>query len=127
VRALHGQLAFDLDDYEPVVRKNHSARAEAIERCDENLAGEVHNFLALRTYASFSPAIAALRERFASLRDQVLDAIAGPRAEAREVQLAHELTRKLLDAALEQMKESARHARSEEYLGAEYQRFLENL
>jgi glutamyl-tRNA reductase len=127
VRDLYGVLAFDIDDLEPVVRKNLAARTEAIERCDEILVGEVHKFLALRTYAAFSPAIAALHERFGELRDEVLDAVAGSRAEPREVQLAHELTRKLLDAALEKMKESARRARSEEYLDAEYQRFLESL
>ncbi len=127
VRALTGVLAFDLDDLGPVVQRNLAARAVAIERCDEILVGEVHKFLALRTYAAFSPAIAALHERFGELRDHVLDKIAGARAEPREVQLVHELTRKLLDAALDQMKESARRARSEEYLDAEYQRFLESL
>lgn len=127
VRALHGVLAFDLDDLQPVVQQNLAARTEAIERSDEILVGEVHKFLALRTYAAFSPAIAALRERFGVLRDQVLDEVAGARAEPREVRLAHELTRKLLDVALDQLKESARHARSEEYLDAEYQRFLESL
>ena len=41
--------------------------------------------------------------------------------------LAHEITRKLLDVALDQMKESARHTRSAESLDREYQRFLEEL
>ncbi len=48
---------------------------------------------------------------------------AGPR----EAELVHDLTRKLLDVALDQMKDGARHARAEEALDIEYQRFLENL
>ena len=42
------------------------------------------------------------------------------------VQLAHEITRRLLDVALSQMKDSARRTRSEEALDWEYQRFLDN-
>src|SRR5205085_735459 len=41
--------------------------------------------------------------------------------------VAHELTRRLLDVALDGMKESARQTRSEEALDREYRRFLENL
>ena len=45
----------------------------------------------------------------------------------REVELAHRLTRRLLDASLTQMKDSARRTRSEEALDHAYQRFLEDL
>ena len=91
------------------------------------LTAEVHKYLALRTYASFSPAIAELKRRFDEASEEVLDQVAGDTADPKEVRLAHELSKKLLDIALDQMKEGARHARSEEALDREYQRFLENL
>ena len=71
--------------------------------------------------------IADLRRRFEEIREATLDAHAGARSDPREVQLAHELTKRLLDAALEQMKAGARSVRSEEALEIEYRRFLENL
>jgi len=127
VSQLHGVLKFDVDDLEPVVARNQKTRSDAGETSGEILVSEVHKFLALRTYASFSPAITALRQRFEEVREEVVDRVAGERADPREVQLAHELTRTLLDVALEQMKEGARRTRSEEALESEYKRFLKNL
>lgn len=127
VAQLPNLLSYDLDNLEPVIDENRKSRSDAIEQSAEILVSEVHKFIALRTYASFSPAIARLRERFEAMREEVIDHVAGERTEPREVQLAHELTRRLLDVALDQMKEGARGARSEEALDAEYQRFLENL
>jgi GTP-dependent phosphoenolpyruvate carboxykinase len=49
------------------------------------------------------------------------------RSDPKDVQLAHELAKRLLDVAMTQMKEGARQTRSEEALDREYQRFLENL
>jgi hypothetical protein len=68
-----------------------------------------------------------LRERFGAARDEALDQLAGPSASPRDVELSHLLTRKLLDVALAQLKDSARQTRSEAVLDREYQRFLENL
>jgi len=120
-------LLYDLDDLSRVVHENEKGRQRAVDGTNEILVTELHKFLSLRTYATFSPAIAVLRERFESVREDVLDHVSGARADPKDVQLAHELTRKLLDVALDQMKESARHTRSEEALDREYQRFLENL
>jgi hypothetical protein len=68
-----------------------------------------------------------MRERFEKTRDEVLDQVTGARSSPDNVQLAHELTKKLLDIALDSMKQGARQTRSEEALGDEYRRFLENL
>jgi len=68
-----------------------------------------------------------MRQRFEKVREEVLDSVAGARSDPRDLELAHELARRLLDVALAQMKEGARHTRSEESLDREYQRFLENL
>ena len=120
-------LVYDLDDLGRVVRENEDGRRRAIDAADHIVVTELHKFLSLRTYASFSPAIAGLRERFEKTREDVLDHVTGARSDPRDVQLAHELTRKLMDIALDQMKEGARHTNSEEALDREYQRFLENL
>jgi glutamyl-tRNA reductase len=127
VAKLDNLLLYDLDDLSRVVHENLRGRAEAIEGTAEILVSELHKFLSLRTYASFSPAIAAMRERFDHVRDEVLDSVAGARTDPKDIQLAHDLARKLLDVALVQMKESARTTSSEEALDREYQRFLERL
>lgn len=120
-------LVYDLDDLGRVVRENEKGRHRAVETADAIIVSELHKYLSLRVYASFSPAISVLRERFEKTREEVLDSVAGARTDPRDVQLAHELARKLLDVALDQMKEGARQTRSEEVLDHEYQRFLENL
>jgi glutamyl-tRNA reductase len=120
-------LVYDLEDLSRVVRENEKGRNSAVEGTHEILVTELHKFLSLRTYAAFTPAIAVLRERFERVREEALDAIAGTRSDPKDLQLAHEITRRLLDVALDQMKESARHTRSAEALDREYQRFLEGL
>jgi glutamyl-tRNA reductase len=120
-------IVYDLDDLGRVVGENEQERRRAIESVDTIIVSELHKYLSLRVYASFSPAITVLRERFEKTREEVLDAVAGARSDPRDVQLAHELARKLLDVALDQMKEGARQTRSEEALDREYHRFLENL
>jgi glutamyl-tRNA reductase len=127
VADIENLLCYDLDDLQPVVEKNRRGREDASEEVADLLVAEVHKFLSLRTYALFSPAIAELRRRFESIETEVLDSVVGDTAGAREVQLAHELTKRLLGTALQQMKEGARGARSEEALDRDYQRFLENL
>ena len=127
VTDLDGIIYANLDDLEPVVARNMKRRGEATELSTEILVSELHKFLSLRTYATFTPAIEELQRRAESLRDEVLDEICGSRVEPREVELAHRLTRRLLDASLTQMKDSARRTRSEEALDHAYQRFLEDL
>lgn len=120
-------LLYDLEDLSRVVRENEKGRHSAVEGTNEILVTELHKFLSLRTYAAFTPAIAVLRERFERVREEALDAVTGTRSDPKDLQLAHEITRRLLDVALAQMKESARHTRSAESLDREYQRFLESL
>lgn len=124
VRSIHNVLLHDLDDLQPVVEQNLEERLDAAAQSTPILVSEVHKFLSLRTFANFKPAITELRRRFDKTRELALDELTGGSAEAREVQLAHELTKRLLDIALTQMKESARQASSEEALDWEYQRFL---
>ncbi|TDJ70727.1 MAG: glutamyl-tRNA reductase [Planctomycetota bacterium] len=127
VAKLKNLLLYDLDDLEPVVEQNLERRHEASQKTADILTAELHKFLALRTYASFSPAITELRRRFEHVREEVLDQVSGETADPKSVQIAHELSKRLLDVALAQMKDGARRARSEESLDREYQRFLENL
>jgi len=127
VAELGNLILYDLDVLQEVVQKNLTGRNEATDSTASILVGELHKFLSLRTYASFSPAIAQMRERFEKARDEVLDQVAGAESSPDAVHLAHELTKKQLDIALDSMKQSARHARSEESLEDEYRRFLEKL
>jgi glutamyl-tRNA reductase len=127
VAQLGNLILYDLDVLQEVVQKNLAGRTEASDSSAGILVGELHKFLALRTYAAFSPAIAAMRERFERSRDEVLDHVSGSKSSPETVRLAHELTRKLLDVALDSMKQGARQTRSEESLTDEYRRFLENL
>jgi glutamyl-tRNA reductase len=127
IAQLDNVLLYDLDVLQEVVQKNLAGRSDATDSTAGILVGELHKFLALRTYASFSPAIAAMRERFESARDEVLDQVTGAQSSPEGVRLAHELTKKLLDIALDSMKQGARHTRTEESLSDEYRRFLENL
>jgi glutamyl-tRNA reductase len=126
LRSFDNVLLYDLDDLQPVVKQHLDERLDAATQSTPILVSEVHKFLALRTFANFTPAITELRRRFEETREKVLDEVAGERADAREVQLAHELARRLLDVALTQMKESARRTRSQEALDWEYQRFLDS-
>ena len=127
VGQLSNVLLYDLDDLGHVVERNLSNRKSALIDSDRILVAEMHKFLALRTFKTFTPAITSMRERFESVREEVLDNVAGGTAEARQVQLAHELSKRLLDVALSHMKESARYTQSESALENEYQRYLENL
>jgi len=120
-------LLYDLDDLENVVEENRDRRVQASGATAEILVGEVHKFLALRTFAAFTPAIAKLRERFEEVREETLDEVCGDSVAAKDVELAHTLARRLLDVALSQMKASARHTSSPEMLDRMYQRFLEEL
>ncbi|MBL8862318.1 MAG: glutamyl-tRNA reductase [Planctomycetes bacterium] len=120
-------LVYDLDDLQRIVQENQKGRHEAAEGTSAILVAEIHKYLTTRTYSAFTPVIADLRRRFEEIREATLDAHSGARSDPREVQLAHELTKRLLDVALEQMKAGARSVSSEEELAIEYRRFLENL
>jgi len=120
-------IVSDLDDLQRAVHENERGRARAVDGTSEILVAEIHKFLTLRTYSAFTPAIADLRRRFEQVRETTLDAISGARTDPKEVQIAHELTKRLLDVALDQMKAGARSVSSEETLEVEYQRFLQSL
>jgi glutamyl-tRNA reductase len=127
VAKLPNVLLYDLDDLARVVSENERVRARAVEGTTEILVTELHKFLAGRTYAALTPAITAMRKRFDAVREEALDAVAGSRADPRSVELANELTKRLLDAALTELKDGVRSARSEVALEREYARFLDHL
>lgn len=127
VRSLDGVLSYDLDALLPIVEEHRTGREAALEEVGSILVGEVHKFLSLRTYASFSPAIDELRSRFTSEREAIIDRVTGGQATPRELELAHAMEKQLLGLALGQMKESARHARSEDALDRLYRRFVDEL
>jgi len=123
---LRNVIANDLDDLLEVVDRNRDGRARAAEQAAPILLAEAHKFLGLRAYASFSPSIVRLRERFDSVREAELDEIAGEHATPEMVRLAHKLTKHLLDVSLETLKESARSAVPTDPLDQAYQKFLED-
>ncbi|MEW6072988.1 MAG: glutamyl-tRNA reductase [Planctomycetota bacterium] len=125
VAALGNVISYDLDDLARVVDTNRNERQRASEEAAPILLAEVHKFVGLRTYASFSPAIARMRERFDQVREQELDAVAGEHATPEMIELAHRLSRHLLDVALDQLKERAKEAIEADAIGRAYQRFLE--
>ena len=118
-------LVYDLDDLTPVVERHRAGRDEAGARATEILVEEVHKFLAQRTYAAFTPAIAGLRRRFDEVRGEVLGRITSGDPAPREIELAEALERRFLDLALDGLKEGARRSRSTEAVAREVQRFLE--
>jgi glutamyl-tRNA reductase len=120
-------ITYGLDDLAKVVETNHAERTDSIAQADELIVHEVHEFLARRAYALFSPTLAGLGEHFEKMREEILDQITGGQAEAREIKLAHTLSRRLLHLSQSQFKDGMRRVRSEAALDAEYQRFLENL
>ncbi len=125
VSKLKNVISYDMDDLARVVDSNRQERQRASEEAAPILLAEVHKFMSLRTYASFSPAIARMRETFDKVREEELDAVAGERAAPEMLELAHRLTRHLLDVSLDQLKERAREAIETETIDRAYQRFLE--
>ena len=127
VSELDGVLYYDLDDVRRIVDENQRERQLASDSASSLLVSEVHKFVSLQTYASFSPAINKLRSRFIEVSDQVMDEVAGESASPEMMRLSAELSRRLLDVALSQMKESARHAQPKDALTHEYRQYLDNL
>lgn len=120
-------LLYDLDDLSRVVDENLRDRAAAADSATGILVHEAHEFLGKRAYQQIAPVVGTLRQDFDAQRDETLDAVAGAQASPREVQLAHELSKKLLHLTLERLKESAKQLRPEAALEHEYRRFIERL
>ncbi|MFT5284012.1 MAG: glutamyl-tRNA reductase [Planctomycetota bacterium] len=127
VADLEGILYYDMDDVSRVLAENQIERKAASDSASSMLVSEVHKYVSQQTYASFSPAINKLRSRFVEVADEVMDDVIGESASPEMMRLAAELSRRLLDVSLSQMKESARHAQPEEALSHEYRQFLDNL
>jgi glutamyl-tRNA reductase len=125
ISSFRNVISYDLDDLARVVDSNRQERQRASEEAAPILLAEVHKFMSLRTYASFSPAITRMRERFERVRENELDEVAGDHASPEMVQLAHRLSRALLDVSLDQLKERAREAIEAKTIDRAYQRFLE--
>lgn len=125
ISSFRNVISYDLDDLARVVDSNRQERQRASEEAAPILLAEVHKFMSLRMYASFSPAIARMRDRFERVRESELDEVAGEHASPEMLKLAHRLTRALLDVSLDQLKERAREAIETETIDRAYQRFLE--
>ncbi|MBI1382973.1 MAG: glutamyl-tRNA reductase [Planctomycetaceae bacterium] len=119
-----GLLYYDLDDLARVVDRNQQERIRATAGSHEILVAEVHKYLSLRSYAAAAPSIAELRARFDELREATLDEVLGAQSTPEDVRLAHELTRRLMDATLAHLKDTFKRARRPEDLDREYQRYL---
>ena len=120
-------LLYDLDHLSRVVAENLRDRSSAADSATSILVHEAHEFLGKRAYQQLAPMVGTLRQDFETVRNETLDAVAGAEASAREVQLAHELSKKLLHITLERLKDSTKRLRPEEALEHEYRRFLESL
>ncbi|MEM6673101.1 MAG: glutamyl-tRNA reductase [Planctomycetota bacterium] len=127
VANLDGVLVYDLDDLMPIVESHRAGRAAAAEEAAPILVSEVHKYLSLRTFASFSPAIEELKSRFGEARDQLIDRVTKGQATPRELELANAMEKHFLGLALGQLKESARHSQSTAALDRAYRRFVEEL
>jgi glutamyl-tRNA reductase len=120
-------LLYDLDDLSRVVAENLRDRSAAADAATPILVHEAHEFLGRRAYQQLAPVLGGLKGEFETLRDATLDAVAGAQATPREVELAHELSKRLLHATLERLKDGAKRLRPEDALEHEYRRFLERL
>jgi glutamyl-tRNA reductase len=127
VGQMDGVIVYDLDALLPIIEENRQERNAATEEVASILVTEVHKYLSLRTYANFSPAIAGLKGSFQEERERVIDRVTKGQATPRELELAHAMEKHFLGLALAQLKESARHTRSEEALDRTYRRFVDDL
>ena len=126
VGQMDGVLVYDLDALLPIVEENRQGRTAAAEEVAGILVTEVHKYLSLRTYASFTPAIAGLKESFKEERESIIDRVTKGQATPRELELAHAMEKHFLGLALTQLKASARHTRSEQALDRTYRRFVDD-
>ncbi|MHC4378438.1 MAG: glutamyl-tRNA reductase [Planctomycetota bacterium] len=124
---LENLFLYDLDDLSGVIQQNREMREAALMESTGILVGEVHKFLSLRRQAEAAPLFRELGERFGSLRDEVLDEICGEHSDEAQMRLAHELTKRLSDAAFRTLKQSLRSPTSSAALEAEFQRYRESL
>ncbi len=127
VNQMDGVIVYDLDALLPIIEENKQGRTAAAEEVATILVTEVHKYLSLRTYASFTPAIHGLKESFREERERIIDRVTSGQATPRELELAHAMEKHFLGLALGQLKESARHARSEAALDRAYRRFVDDL
>ncbi len=127
VGQMDGVIVYDLDALLPIIEENRQGRTAAAEEVATILVTEVHKYLSLRTYANFSPAIAGLKGSFEEERERIIDRVTKGQATPRELELAHAMEKHFLGLALAQLKESARHTRSEAALDRAYRRFVDDL
>lgn len=124
VGGLRDALLFDLDAVEAATAAHRDARRSELERADRILVDETHKFLALRTYAALSPALAELREKFEEVRARWLEA-RGDRGEMDDP--SKDLAKRLLAAALAHVKDATRLVESSESLERTYRRYVERI
>ena len=113
---------FDLDAIEGVVATHREARRAEIERADRIIVDETAKFLAFRTYATLSPALAELRGRFDEARATF---VAGLKGAGDHDAWSRDLTKQLLAVALAHTKDATRLTQSPEALERTYRRYVE--
>jgi glutamyl-tRNA reductase len=123
VNGFRDAFLFDLDAVESVVASHREARRAEVERADRIIVDETAKFLAFRTYAALSPAMAELGARFEEARAAF---VAGGKAgDARVDEWSRELTKQLLAVALARTKDATRLTQSPEALERTYRRYVE--
>jgi glutamyl-tRNA reductase len=113
---------FDLDAVESVVASHREARRAEVERADRIIVDETAKFLAFRTYAALSPAMAELGAKFEAARAEWA---AARGADAAADAASKDLTKRLLAAALAHTKDATRLTQSHEALERTYRRYVE--
>ncbi|HYC76035.1 MAG TPA: glutamyl-tRNA reductase [Planctomycetota bacterium] len=123
VAGFRDALLFDMDAIQAVTAAHREARRAEAERADRILVEEAGKFLAFRTYAALSPAMAELGPRFEDARA----AWAAERGLAVDDASSRDLAKRLLAVALAQTKDATRLTQSAEALERAYRRYLERL
>ncbi|MFT5292598.1 MAG: glutamyl-tRNA reductase [Planctomycetota bacterium] len=118
-------IVYDLDDLTRIVERNQASRQKAVQGAGPILLSEAQKFLGLRSYHALTPLVKRLRERYDEVRESELDVVAGAKASPEMIQLAHRLTKHLLDVALDELKSNARDTVPTESIDMALQRFLD--
>jgi glutamyl-tRNA reductase len=127
VAGLPAVLYYNLDDLAGVVDRNQQRRRETDEESSQILIAELHKYLGRKEFQAASPQLRMLPERFDQVREEVMDGLFAGQSTPESLRLAHELTKRLLDATFTVFKANVRASQTSAEIEAEYRDYLENL
>ncbi|MEZ6195598.1 MAG: glutamyl-tRNA reductase [Planctomycetota bacterium] len=115
---LGGVFALDIDDIAHLVEATVAERMRQVGEVDALVVAEVHKFLALQAFAGLTPLVVRLREAFAETRDEAVS------EGAVETGPAEMLTKRLLGAAMQALKDASRGRYRQDEVAMAYETFL---